>query len=131
MRSTNIEPNGGLDWQSTLFTIGAEAAVAHKLHGPYASFHEALAVLDEEVDELATEIRRKERSMTRIREEAIQVAGIAMRIAAACEKPTDGYTIVGRDFGDEHSPGDVALSCRGWVPKNTGIGMNTLKEQSR
>lgn len=98
MRTTNIEQTSLAEWHSTLLSVGAEAAIAHKLHGPYASFHEALAILDEEMDELAVEIRQKDRHPSRIREEAIQVAGIAMRIAAAAVDPV----LTGRDLGDEH-----------------------------
>lgn len=61
-----------------------EAIRARKVHGPYASAHEAFAVLLEEVDELWDEVKRKRdaRCPKRMRQELIQVAAVAAKAAA-------------------------------------------------
>lgn len=55
----------------------------HEHHG-FTSFHEGYAVLKEELDELWEEIKvnRVNRSRQRIHDEAIQVAAMAIEIAA-------------------------------------------------
>lgn len=50
--------------------------------GEFKSFHEGYGVLLEEVDELWDEIKMNTHDRTSIREEAIQVAAMALRIAA-------------------------------------------------
>lgn len=52
-------------------------------YGPYASLHEAYAVLLEEVDELFQLVkqRRADTDMTLVRDEAIDIAAVALRIA--------------------------------------------------
>ena len=45
----------------------------------YNSFHEGYAVIKEELDELWDEIKSKERTLTNMRKEAIQVAVTAIR----------------------------------------------------
>lgn len=60
----------------------AEALRGRGIFGPFASWHEALAVLEEEVDELKAEIRRKNPNPEKLHTEAVQVAGLALRIAA-------------------------------------------------
>lgn len=51
-----------------------------ELYGEYASLHEAYSVLLEEVGELGQEIYARERSIGRIRAEAMDVAVVALRI---------------------------------------------------
>jgi len=67
--------------------ILAEAASAQDFYGPFASAHEMLGVLEEEVDELRQHVFARQGSRDRyaMRHEAIQVAAIALRWAAACE----------------------------------------------
>lgn len=60
----------------------------------FNSAHEGWAVLKEEVDELWDEIRKKqrERSFTRMRKEAIQIAAMAMRfIIDICTDENGNY----------------------------------------
>jgi len=59
----------------------AELAKATSKYGPMLSAHEGYAVVLEEMDELWEEIKLKpsERSKDRMREEAIQLAAMAMR----------------------------------------------------
>lgn len=75
-----------------------EACDALEKFGPYNSLHEAYAVLAEEVDELWEIVKLKQwteeliltpdkmRSAERIRKEAIQIAAVALRIAADAER---------------------------------------------
>ena len=67
----------------------AVAAVAH--HDGFASFHEGYAVLIEEVEELWGEIKvnRANRSRQRVHDEAIQVAAMAIEIAAISSMERD------------------------------------------
>jgi NTP pyrophosphatase (non-canonical NTP hydrolase) len=51
-----------------------------EMYGEYASLHEAFSVLLEEVGELGQEIYAKERSIGRIRAEAMDVAVVCARI---------------------------------------------------
>lgn len=52
---------------------------AQGLHRPMASAHEGYAVLLEELDELWDEVRKKNPDKKRMREEALQVAAVALR----------------------------------------------------
>lgn len=72
---------------TALDEILAEAAKAQDIYGPFASAHEMLGVLEEEVDELRRHVFTRQGSRDRhaMRREAIQVAAIALRWAAACE----------------------------------------------
>lgn len=61
---------------------------ARGLYEPFHSAHEGWATLREEVDELWDEVKKKPaiRSKTRMREEAIQIAAMAIRfIEDVCE----------------------------------------------
>lgn len=62
-------------------TVYIEIQRASQLHPPMNSHHEGYAVLLEEVDELWEEIkkRRKDRDPKKLKEEAIQVAAMAVR----------------------------------------------------
>lgn len=59
-----------------------EACRGYDLHGPHPTVEHAHTVLREEFDELWDEIKRKDRDMTMIYREAIQVAAMALRLAA-------------------------------------------------
>ena len=61
-----------------------EAIESQEEWGGFNSFHEGMAVLDEEREELWDEckIRQPERDRIKIQEEAIQVAAQALKIAA-------------------------------------------------
>jgi hypothetical protein len=59
----------------------AEMVRARRIHPPYASCHEAYAVLKEEVDEMWDEIKA---NSERIEEEAVQVAAVALTILIDC-----------------------------------------------
>ena len=67
--------------------VVAEAAKAQDLYGSFASAHEMLGVLLEEVEELKAHVYQRQglRNLQAMRKEAIQVAAIALRWAAACE----------------------------------------------
>ena len=70
--------------ESVSYAVLVKIAVAHAKYGDFASMHEAYGVLAEEVAELFDEVRKPQRDMFRghrIRDEAIQVAAVAMRIA--------------------------------------------------
>jgi hypothetical protein len=60
---------------------------ATKKFGPFASAHEGYAVMKEEMDELWDEIKKKTHDRIRLREEAIQIAAMAMRfVMDICDK---------------------------------------------
>jgi len=48
-------------------------------HGPMTTFHEGIAVIQEKVDELWTEVKQKQLNRTLLRTEALQVAAMALR----------------------------------------------------
>ena len=52
---------------------------ATRLHGPMRGTHEGYAVILEEVDELWDEVKKKHPDKAMLREEAIQVAAMALR----------------------------------------------------
>lgn len=58
-----------------------ELESARETHPNFHSAHEGWAVLREEVDELWDEVRKKddERSMRKMRAEAVQIAAMALR----------------------------------------------------
>ena len=58
-----------------------EAESANKKYPPFNSAHEGYAVLLEEIDELWDEVKKnpKSRDMDKMREEAVQVAAMALR----------------------------------------------------
>ena len=60
----------------------AEAKRAGELHHPLRSAHEGWAVLREEVDELWDEVKNRRQVTERMREEAVQVAAVAIRFLA-------------------------------------------------
>lgn len=54
---------------------------ARQLHAPIAGRHEGYAVILEELDELWAECKKKRPDVDALREEAIQVAAMALRFA--------------------------------------------------
>lgn len=83
---------------------------ATQAFGPMASAHEGWAVIQEEVDELWDEIKGGQ-DKTRMREEAIQVAAMAMRFVidvapppvSIHDDPCSGVS--GREAGADKEPG--------------------------
>lgn len=59
---------------------------ASLIYPPFTSAHEGYAVLLEEVDELWDEIKKspKKRDPNKLREEAVQVAAMALRFVQDC-----------------------------------------------
>lgn len=68
---------------------GIAAQKAAEQHAPYNSAHEAYGVLLEEVAEFFDEVRKKDhlRSRLAMKNEAIDIAAVAIRIAAMYEDP--------------------------------------------
>jgi NTP pyrophosphatase (non-canonical NTP hydrolase) len=65
---------------------------ANKIHGPrFNSAHEGWAVLEEEVQELFDEVRKKRPSKKRLLEEALQIAAMAIKFILSMGKWTYGY----------------------------------------
>ncbi len=67
------------DVSAALKLIEQEVIRARAKFKPFYSAHEGYAVILEEVDELWAEVMLKQRNWTRLREEAIQVAAMAVR----------------------------------------------------
>lgn len=68
-----------------LIDIEKELYRANRIHSEsFNSLHEAYAVLKEEVDELWHEIKCKKYSKALIRDEAIQVAAMAVKLVLSC-----------------------------------------------
>jgi len=66
--------------QKILTEIEKEVVRANRIHGEFNSFHEGYAVLMEEIDELWEEIKHRNTDLLAIREEAIQVAAMALKM---------------------------------------------------
>ncbi len=64
--------------------VVAELERATALHGPMSSAHEGYAVLQEEVNELWEEVKAKDGSLEATRNEASQVAAMAIRFILDC-----------------------------------------------
>ena len=71
-----------------------EAGHAEERYGPFTSAHEGYGVLAEEVAELLEAIRSGR--LESVRAEAIQVAAVAMRLAACCR---EGEAFQSRSLG--------------------------------
>lgn len=65
--------------------LASEVIEADDRYGPFASSHEGLGVLTEEYHELVEAIRSNKSES--IREEALQVAAVAVRLAMAMDEP--------------------------------------------
>jgi len=59
---------------------------ARGVHAPFNSAHEGIAVIAEEVDELWTEVKKRpcRRDREMLRDEAVQVAAMALRFLVDC-----------------------------------------------
>lgn len=68
-----------------LLAVRRRLAEAQSKHRPFASLHEAYAVLLEEVDELWDEVRRRDVDHDRVRDEALDVAAVACRLLIELE----------------------------------------------
>ena len=78
--------NGMLAW---FFQVQEERERSNRLHPrPYASYHEAYALLLEEIEELWIEIKKKEdvRNHGKIHKEACHVANVATKIMEMAEE---------------------------------------------
>jgi hypothetical protein len=66
--------------------VGNEFQRASSLYPPFHSAHEGYAVLLEEVEELWDEVKKspKKRDPAKMREEAVQVAAMALRFLHDC-----------------------------------------------
>jgi NTP pyrophosphatase (non-canonical NTP hydrolase) len=58
-------------------------------YGPFASTHEALGVLAEEWDELRIAVRAN--ASESVRDEALDLAAVALRLAAQCRSPGEQF----------------------------------------
>lgn len=67
--------------QKAFDLVGAELKSATERYGAFNSAHEGYAVLLEEIDELWAEVKKspKKRDANLMREEAVQVAAMALR----------------------------------------------------
>jgi len=70
--------------ESVLHEAANQLRVVTEAHGPFASAHEAVSIIREELDELWDEVRKKEgmRNRVTLRNEAIDIAVAALRFAA-------------------------------------------------
>lgn len=85
------EPTTALEHSLALGEVRGEVARASRLWPRFNSAHEAFAVLDEERDELWSHVKTKQslRDLEDMRNEAIQVAAMAVRFAAeVCDAET-------------------------------------------
>ena len=89
--------------------VAEELAAANKVHDPFVSWHEAYAVMLEELDETSEELQRLDFTMSRfwtniranaadgalkcmaqtVKEEAVRVAAEAIQVAAMAQKAID------------------------------------------
>jgi NTP pyrophosphatase (non-canonical NTP hydrolase) len=79
------------DMHNVMGAAADEASVAQEKYGDFASMHEAYGVIAEEVAELFEAIRMGQLApnrAARIRAEAVQVAAVALRIAAQAGRVT-------------------------------------------
>lgn len=65
--------------EDILEEIGSEVRSATMKHPPFNSAHEGYAVILEELDELWDEVKKRNKNVQAMREEALQVAAMAVR----------------------------------------------------
>lgn len=68
------------DTKTTLVSIEIEARWCAFIRPPFHSFHEAYAVIKEEMDELWDEIKRNPQDPEAIRQEAVHSAAMLVRL---------------------------------------------------
>lgn len=76
---------------SVLAHACARAAAAQEIYGDFASAHEAYGVLAEEMAELLDAVRLRQEDPTRpmrIRDEALDIAAVALRLAEQARRVT-------------------------------------------
>lgn len=74
----------------TLVLVRDEVSRAQQLgFGPARSAHEGYAIILEELDELKAWVwmKQKNRDILKMKKEAIEVAAMAVRFAAECDRP--------------------------------------------
>lgn len=72
-----IWPDGDRgDWVKEIYD---ECRRAQEIHGPMKSAHEGKAVIEEELDELWEEIKKKNPDMAKIKKEAVQLGAMVLR----------------------------------------------------
>jgi len=95
-----------MTYEEILQAIEKEVDKATTLFGPFNSNYEGYAVILEEVEELWDEIKKKshERSIPKMREEAIQIAAMAFRFLIDRQGWTkeDVIACVRDSHGDDH-----------------------------
>ena len=62
-----------------LLDIVVEVHESRDKHGDFTGAHEGYAVILEEVDELWTEVKKKERDFDKMKKECIQIAAMAIK----------------------------------------------------
>ena len=78
-----------MNTQQTALAVAAMAETAFCKYGPYASPHEFLGVLDEELHELLTAIHAND--WDEARREALDIAAVALKFASEITtRETDG-----------------------------------------
>ncbi len=77
-----------MDMSNALCAVIGEAEEAQRRYGDFTSTHEAFGVLAEEVSELLDAIRLND--CASIRDEAMQVSAVALRLAETCERELAG-----------------------------------------
>lgn len=73
-----------MDVETALRRIEGEYIKATSEFGKFHDAHHGYAVLEEEVDELWEEVKRKPKDTEKMRKEAIQVATMAIRFLVDC-----------------------------------------------
>ena len=68
-----------MKYNEAISLITTEYCSATKKFGPFASAHEGYAIILEELDELWEVIKNKQKSITELEKEAVQVAAMAVR----------------------------------------------------
>lgn len=70
--------------------IQREIEGSRKNHGTFTGSHEGYAVLLEEVDELWSEIKKRERNFSAMEKECVQIAAMAIKfIEDVCRQEND------------------------------------------